>query len=327
MTRRTALAALLVALASTTPACSGGEGMVLIGGNKVDAATIDRDPSSLLPSGIVILGYLDAATLFTSSLGPDVSRAVAAILPLGPESNFDSKRDVTRVYAGVYAMQGADFCAVVQGNFDVDAIKRAADARAVTIGGAPMVKSRYAETDMYTAGNLGFVVLTSHTALTGNETGMRRALDRLRFGKLERAIPGWMVDLVNTQGASFAVAGDLSQQQAVDAASKTMPFLSGLRTIRAIGNFKAPGLNVAGALTYPDNATANQAAASLQHLQQMAQIVNLFTSFGGINIPQIQTQVREGDVAFTTSVNEGTMRVLLSGLTELAKKAVAPSAH
>ena len=169
--------------------------------------------------------------------------------------------------------------------------------------------------------------LTGHTVLTGNQTGMRRALDRLRFSKLERSIPQWMIDVVNTSGASFAIAGDFSQQQAVDAASKSLSFLAGLRTIRAIGNFQAPGVNVAGALSYPDATQAQTAAGEIQHLQQYAQIVNLFTSFGGINIPNIQTQVQQNDVDFATSVNEGTMRVLLTALAQLAKNAVTTSTH
>src|SRR5690606_25393976 len=161
--------------------------------------------------------------MFSTGVGAEVDQIVKGLLPIGPESNFVPSRDVARVYGGLYAMQGADFCAILQGNFDPDAIRRSADMRAVTVAGAPLVKSRYAGTDLYAAGNIGFVVLAPHTLLTGNETGMRRALDRLRGGKLERSIPAWMIDLAGTRGASFALAGDLATQAAVASASQQIP--------------------------------------------------------------------------------------------------------
>src|SRR4051812_42367719 len=101
--------------------------------------------------------------MFTTSFGPDVSRIAQALIPLGPESNFIPSRDVMRIFTGVYAMQGADFCAVVQGNFDVDRIRAAADSRAATPRGTPLVKTHYADNDIFTTGNMGFVVLTQHT--------------------------------------------------------------------------------------------------------------------------------------------------------------------
>jgi hypothetical protein len=318
--KRAALALVALALLSSAPGCSGADEPILVAGQKVDALTIDRDPLALLPSGAVLVGYVDAASLFQSSLGNDVARTITSILPLGPESNFEPKRDVTRVFGGVYAMQGADFAAVVQGNFDPDAIRRAADARAITIAGAPLVKIRYAESDLYTAGNIGFVVLTTHTVLTGNETGIRRALDRLRFSKLERSIPSWIVDLMNTKNASIAVGGDLSGQGTTDAASKAMPFLQGVKTVRAVGNFQSPGVNVAGALTYPDAQSAQNASASLQKFQQITSIVSFFTSLGGVTLPQVASQPNGSDVGFTTSIQEGTVRALLGWLGQAAKQ-------
>ena len=170
--------------------CGGNNDYGLIGGEKVDASLVDRDPLALLPSGVLVLSQHRRRRDVQVQVGATrPRRSSRTLLPLGPESNFVPQRDVTRVVGGIYAMQGADFCAVVQGNFDVAAIQRAVDARAITIDGAPLVKTRYAGNDLYTAGNLGFTLVTSHTALSGNETGMRRALDRLRFGKLERSVP------------------------------------------------------------------------------------------------------------------------------------------
>ena len=52
-------------------------------------------------------------------------------------------------------MQGADFCAVLQGRFDVPAIERAASARAATPSGVALVKTRYGDNDLYTVANVG----------------------------------------------------------------------------------------------------------------------------------------------------------------------------
>jgi hypothetical protein len=313
------------ALGAASAGCSGtDDGALLIGGERVDGAVIDRDPLALLPSGIVMLGYLDAATMFSSKLGPEVSQLVTGLLPLGPESNFVPSRDVVKVYGGLYAMQGADFSVVLQGNFDTQAIYRAAEARAATVAGTPLVKSRYAERDLFTVGNIGFVLLTSHTVLSGNETGIRRALDRLRFSKLERSMPRWMTDLVSTQGAAFAVAGDMTKQQgAVDAGSQRLPFLAGLRYMRVIGNFQPPGMNFAGALTYADPAAASLGSASLQNLQQIASFMSILSSWGmGPSVPPLQVAQSGNDAAFTMTLDESLVRILLRLAAETARRAI-----
>ena len=221
LSARAAALSVAALLGAASGGCGGAnDSLALVGGEQVDAATIDRDPLALLPSGIVMLGYLDATAMFRSGVGGEVEQIVNGLLPIGQESNFVPSRDVTRVYGGLYAMQGADFCAVVQGNFDAAAIRRSADARAVTVLGAPLVKSRYAGNEMYTAGNLGFVVLTPHTVITGNETGIRRALDRLRLGKLESRVPAWMIKVAETKNTTFALAGDLTGQPAVASAAR-----------------------------------------------------------------------------------------------------------
>lgn len=327
MDRRAALSLALltlppVLLGASASGCGGGnDSLVLVGGESVDATAIDRDPLAVLPSGIVMLSYLDAATMFQSSVGGDVAQIVQGLLPIGQESNFVPSRDVTRIYGGLYAMQGADFCAVVQGNFDAAAIRRSADARAVTVLGAPLVKNRYAGNELYTAGNLGFVVLTAHTVLTGNETGIRRALDRIRLGKLQRSVPEWMVKVAETKNAAFALAGDLTGQAAVASAAQQVPFLAGLRYVRVIGNFQAPGVNFAGALTYTDPQAAANGAVALRNLEQIARIATLLTSWGFGAVPAMQVAQSQNDVAFTLPLGDSTVRALLRTAADAARNA------
>lgn len=323
---QSALAGALILAALYAPAaagCGGSDSLVLIGGEKVDAASIDRDPMALLPSGMVMLGYLDAAQMFATGIGTEVEQVVTGLLPIGRESNFVPSRDVAKVYGGLYAMQGADFCAVLQGNFDVEAIRRSAEARAVTVLGASLVKSRYAENDLFTAGNVGFVALTQHTILTGNETGMRRALDRLRYGKLERSAPSWMIDLSSTRGASFALAGDLATQAAVAGAAQQIPFIAGLQYVRVTGNFQPPGVNFAGAFTYTDPQAAANGAVALRNLEQVARIATLLTSWGMGSVPPMKVAQSQSDVAFTLPLSDEMVRTLLRTGAEVVRRAAA----
>lgn len=85
--------------------CAGADdSLVLVGGQHIDASAIDRDPLAMLPGGAIMVSYLDAATMFTSSLGGEVHQIVLNLLPLGPEANFSPSRDVVKVYGGLYAM-------------------------------------------------------------------------------------------------------------------------------------------------------------------------------------------------------------------------------
>ncbi len=302
--------------------CGGtDDGALLLGGERVDPAVIDRDPLALLPSGVVMLSYIDAAMMFASRLGPDIGQLISGVFPLGPESNFVPSRDVVKMYGGLYAMQGADFCIVLQGNFDVPTIYRAAEAKATTAPGAVLVKSRYADMDLFTAGNLGFVLLTNHTVLSGNETGIRRALDRLRRDKLTRSVPKWMIDLSNTKGAAFTVAGDFSKQPAVETAASKLPFVTGLRYVRVIGNFQPPGMNFAGALTYADPQSAANGAVALQNLQQVTSFVSMISSWGmGGAVPPMQVAQSGNDAAFTLPLEESMVRLLIKVGAETVKK-------
>jgi len=233
-----------------------------------------------------------------------VARLTQNLIPLGPSANFVPSRDVTKIYGGVYAMQGADFCMVVQGRFDVESIERAAEARSMTTTGVPLVKTRYAGNEIYTAGNVGFVMLTSSTLLSGNETGIRRALDRLRFTKLSRAVPVWMSDLTVTPNASFTLAGDFTGSVPVDVLTSKAPFMAGMRQLRILGNFQPPGMNLAGTLTYTDPTTATTGAQSLRNVQSFAQLLGLLSTLGfGGSLPPMQVGLQGNDVQFTLPVD------------------------
>jgi len=299
---------------------SNDETLVYIGGQTVDAKTIDADPLAMLPGGALILGQLDAAALFATSLGPAVGQIATNLLPLGVESNFVPSRDVKRIYAATYSMQGADFCAILQGNFDETAIRRAAQRMAQTPSGVPVVETHYAGNSLYTVSNIGFAVLTPSTILSGNETAMRRALDRLRLGKLDRSLPPWMQELFATQGADFVLAADLSAENVIEAAAPQVPFLPGLRIVRVLGNFRPPGTNIVGALTYADNPSATQGVQALNQLQQFGSFTTLLALLGfAPKIPPVTVAQQGRDVAFSVAVDSSTAVALLDFFTRLTQ--------
>ncbi|MBI4701161.1 MAG: hypothetical protein HY744_08390 [Deltaproteobacteria bacterium] len=299
------------------------QSLVLVGGSPVSAAVIDADPLAVLPGGALLLGRLDAAVMFRSGVGSQVGEIASNLLPLGPESNFVPSRDVRRLWGAIYAMQGADFCAVLEGSFDAMAIQAAAERRAQTPSGLPIVRTAYAGNDMYTVSNLGFVLLTEHTILSGNETAMRRALERLRRGNLERVLPPWMLELLGPEQAAFALAGDLSSQAAVEATAQQLPFLGGLRLVRVLGNFRPPGANVVGTLGYADEQAAAAGAQGLRSVQQLGYIVSLISSFGlGGQMPPMTVAQKGQDVAFAAEIDASA----LSLLTSMAAQATRPAA-
>ncbi len=272
-------------------------------GSRLPSDEIDRDPLALLPSGPIALVHLDVKAAFASQLGEPVGRLVKKAVPLGVEANFDAQRDVSRVIVGVYSLQGADVAAVVQGTFDPEAIKIAASQGVPTALGAPLTKLSYAGNDLFVAGGVGFVVVTRKTAVAGNETGIRRVLDRIRDKRVRREVPEWMATLVDTPKASIVGAGDLAREPQVQAAAQQLGFLNGLTVARVLGNFESPGINFAGSLTYPDAASAEKAAGSLETLSKMASYTQLLALLG-MKPPVQNMQVKKegNDVQFVIAV-------------------------
>jgi hypothetical protein len=312
------LASLVLALGlPAVTACGGNkESIVTIGGDKkLSAEEIDKDPLALLPSGAVGVVQADMQAFFASSMGPQALRIANNLVPLTAEMGFSPQRDLKTIVAGIYSMQGADVALVAQGSFDQAAITAAADKGAVTALGQPLKKLEYAGNSLYVSGDVGFVLLTSKTALAGNSVGIRRALDRIRDGRVKREVPDWMVDFLKTPNAQLIVVGDTSTQPIAAAAVQQAPFLQGIKTVRLLGNFQPPGMNLAGSLSYPDGTRAAQSEAQLKQLHEMAQAMS-WLSFLGLSNPvqSMQTRVQESDVQVLAAIDGQSLGRLLDTL-------------
>ena len=288
-------------------ACGDSKDVIIktAAGVELTADDIDRDPLALLPGGAIGVARIDAQALFRSAFGMRLVQLAQSRAPVPPSAGFVPERDLFWAYVGFYSMQGADFAGVATGQFDPEAIKRAADGTQQTPLGAPLVRTEYAGRVLYTAANIGFTVLTRRTALFGNETGIRRALDRIAEGRVQNELGQWAMEVIADPKAPMAGVADFTTQPLVSSANQSLPFLNGLQRGRVLGNFEPPGVNFAGTLSYPDPNTATQAEASIQRFRsQVASLGFLATLLGiGQPIQKLDTRVVGSDTQFVLGVS------------------------
>jgi hypothetical protein len=281
---------------------------------KVTAADVDRDPIALMPSGAIGLVRVDAPAMFRSAVGQRLKDLVLARIPLPPSAGFEPTRDLAAVYIGIYSMSGANVAGVATGTFNPAAIERAADGTTMTPLGAPLVKTTYAHQTLYVSRNVGFAVLTEQTVLFGDETGIRRALDRISEGRAAHDVPPWVDDVLRTPNAATAGAFNLVGQAPVEASVKYVAFLNGLKTARIVGNFEPPGMNFAGTLTYGDPQAAEAASAALQQTNQTLRSYSFLMQIAGIGNPiqKLETAPSGNDTKFVMAVEQKALEWILT---------------
>jgi hypothetical protein len=307
---------LLGALAGTAlGACSHQEDVIVKTGasKKLGPADIDADPVRLLPASAVGVFYVDTRALFASRFGDQLYQIAQKRAPLPASAGFDAKRDLEKVWLGIYSMQGADAAGVAVGTFDRDKIETLADGTATTPLGQRVTKTTYANRSLYTAGTLGFSVLTARTALCGNDIGMRRALDRIEEGRAQRQLPPNMSELFHEPKTPIVGAVDLTASPLPDAARRELAFLDGVKTLSVVGNFDEPGLNLAGTLTYADDVAATRGAQNLVAVRSMLQGYAPFMALLGIAQPvrDLRAEAKGTDVSFVTAVDGAAVGALI----------------
>jgi hypothetical protein len=288
--------ATLLGLSALAPACGGGAPTITPakGPHELSQADIDADPTVLLPPDAVAVATVDARAAFTrKGVGDRLSEVVGKLVPVGDEAGFSAPRDLDRVTAAAYSTQGADVAAILTGRFDVDKIAAAARNHTTLRGGGTLVESTYAGRTVYTVANVGFTVLSPRTALAGTETGIRRALDRVRDGRLERSLPKWVQETLDAK-AAFAGAGDFTGAtvQAANVAGFDVPFAHGAKSAKVVGKWqppadgpvdvtkgtRAPGIDLSAEIVYGDEAQARQGADGLRKALALVAAVSAVSS-------------------------------------------------
>jgi hypothetical protein len=282
-------------------------------GKELGEVEIDKDPLALLPPSAIAIAALDAKQMFSSQFGARLLELSKKRLPLPPSAGFEPNRDLTKIYLGSYSMSGIDVAGVAVGSFDKAKIEAAADGTEQTPMGAPLTKSTYAGRALYTSANVGFTVLTSRTALFGNDTGIRRSLDRIKEGRAKRQLAPSMEKLLSSQSAPIVVGADLRSHPVPNATRRELPFLNGLETASIIGNFADPGLNLAGTLVYGEEAEAQKGAESLLGMRQMLDRFGPLLAVLGIPQPvrELEAVAKAKTTEFAIGVDAAAIFVLL----------------
>jgi len=296
-------------------------------GKEASAVDLDKEPLSLLPGGVVGIASLDAKQLVASPFGGRLLTLLNQRLPVPPSAGFDPARDLDHLYLGLYSMQGADLSGVALGKFDKAKIEAAVNGVEKTPQGVPIAKRKYAGRTLYTAAGFGFCLISDRIALFGNDTGIRRALDRVREGRVRRQTLPWMDKLLDGEKNAPIVAGaDLRAQAVPEAASSNLAFLNGLETMAFLGNFKEPGVNLTGTLVYGDAAGAAQGAQNVQSLAQKLGTWGTLLSLAGYPQPvrQLQAEAKGKQAAFVLGLDGPALIQLLDKLPQyLGSKALA----
>ncbi|HEX3344532.1 MAG TPA: hypothetical protein VHS09_08150 [Polyangiaceae bacterium] len=270
---------------------------------------LDSDPLALLPGSALVVASVDARAMFASArVGPPLAALADSLLPFGADAGFDAKRDVDRVVLGVYTSTGADAVAVVSGRFDAGKIAATTQTR----GGAAIAHARYAGEDTCTAGPLMVSVLTAKTAVAGTGDAVRRLLERVHDRKVERAMPAWAAETLATPGAEVALAADFTTQPVAAAAigSVPLPWLTGMRVAKVIGNFESPGMNVAATVSYGEDKQADDAADGVRAADVWLKLLGGL--LGGVSVEDLEVKTEGKDLKCTFAVDDATLARVLS---------------
>jgi hypothetical protein len=197
---------------------------------------------------------------------------------------------------------------VLSGRFDVDKLA----AVTQTKGGARFVKATYSGFTTNTTGAITIAPLTARTLVAGTSDRVRRVLDRLAQGTLERTMPPWAAETLATQGAQFAIAGDFAAQPIASAAigSINLSWLKGLQAVRVIGNFDDPGVNVAATLTYGDPTAAQGATDGIHLIDSWQKVLSPLVL--GAKVQNLQVGSSGNDVSCKFAVDGTSLRVLVT---------------
>jgi hypothetical protein len=311
---------LLWASALVALACSKPQEVIVktAAGEELTARDIDRAPLALLPPGGFAWSHLDFSRAAQSAAGGRLLDWAEARFPVPPSTGFVARRDLSRVVVAFYSMQGADFAGVASGRFDAERIGHAAQTQPVP-GGATVTVSQYAGRTLYSIQNVGFVVLTPATLLFGNETGMRRVLDRIQAGQVSNELPPWVSQLLEAPQAHFVSGFDLASDPVTSSLAGRLKFLRGAHQARLLGNFEPPGINLAGTVSYADAAEAERGT---RELLATGSTVNVAARLMGLGQPLSKLEARpvNADCEFVLSLDEPTLTRLLGLLDRITQR-------
>lgn len=319
------LAALALVCLISLAGCGGNKEVIILrtaSGAEVTAEQIDREPLWLLPPGGIGWFHIDVAQASRSELGRQVLTDLEARLALPASAGFSIGRDISSLDVASYSMQGLDFAGIARGRFDAEKISAAAIQTHGSVLPA-LTRSEYAGRTLFTAVRVGFVIVTPHTAIFGNDVAIRRSLDRIAESRVADDLQPWVKELLATPNATFSFGADLNASALTAALPSRLSALRGASMARAVGNFDPPGINLAGTITHVDH---DSARASANGLLQAGGTLNMYGRLFGLGQPlqKLETRAVGNDTQLVIAVDGAAVQVLMK---RFLPPVPAPAAH
>lgn len=319
--KRTLFLLLALMIAGSSWGCGGSPEVIRTAtARRASPAQIEVDPWALLPGGAVAWLSLDVQAALASSFGQEAQRLWLDRIPLSRSLSTDPARDIDHLYAGAYATVGTDVAIVARGRFDPELIARAAKEDPTSRQGRPIVITDFAGYVVYVLDQLALVPLSKSTLVWGTEIGVRRVLERIESGRLTHPLPSWFESLLGSR-APLTLGIDLDAQPVPATVRTQLDFLQGLRAGRLLGNFEAPGLNLAGALSYDRPETALRAAELIETEAMSLDRYALLLSALSIPKPfrRVEARASGEDVQVALEVEGRALSAVLARFEELTR--------
>lgn len=305
----------LLVLPSTLGGCASQKEIIHVTseGRRAGESEIDRDAFRLLPPGAVVWVRADAPALFGADFGEEVSRFLVEALPFAKGAGIEPERDIELVVGAMYATVGSDVVFVCKGQFDKAATSAKIAETPKSVKGKPIVSVEYSGSQMYVVEQVAMSVLTDQTMVFGTQLGVRRVLERVEEGRLKREVPPWYEALLSDSASQVQLGIDLDSQPIPATLGEKVAFMKGLRAARILGNFRAPGLNLAGTLTYQTPQTAAAAAEMLSGVKEHLEGYDLVLRTLGISQPvrKMKAQATGKDVQMVAAIEGDAVAKLL----------------
>lgn len=317
---RKLVAIVCCALALISGCASSRETIVVTAdGRKAPDAEVDQDAFRLLPPGAVVWFRADAPALFASSVGPAVVTFMKESLPFASGAGISPKDDIELVVGAMYATVGSDVVLICKGEFEKEATAEAIAANPVSVLKKPIVSVHYSGAEMYVVDQVAMSVLTDQTMVFGSQLGVRRVLERVEEDRLERNMPAWFDALLEDESSAMQIGIDLDAQPIPATLGEKVAFMKGLRAARILGNFKAPGLNLAGTLTYKTPQAATDAAGVLSGIKDELDRYELLIRALGISQPlrRVQAEATDKDTQVVAAIEGEALTKLLENSSQL----------
>jgi hypothetical protein len=131
-----------------------------------------------------------------------------------------------------------------------------------------------------------------------------------------------MSETLATAGAQLVFVGDFEQPVAsAMLATVNLPWIQHMQVARVIANFQPPGMNVAGTLTYPNEAEAASAASGARALGGWVR--TLGPLLGGVQLQGLEVGAQGSDLRCAFALDDRTLRALTAMVPRLVP-ALAP---